>query len=73
MRIRHLAISAVLLALLASCLAADVSGNWSGSMSMGDNQLTLNYVFEQEGDKLTGTVTGPQGAPLKAPTGVSRF
>src|ERR1017187_1689184 len=45
-------------------LAADITGNWTGSMSMGDNQFTLAYSFKQDGEKLTGTVTGPQGDPL---------
>ena len=31
---------------------------------MGDQPLTLTYAFKQDGEKLTGTVTGPQGAPL---------
>lgn len=54
-----------MLAVLAGvALAADISGNWTGSMSMGDNQFTLNYTFKQDGAKLTGTVTGPQGDPL---------
>ena len=31
---------------------------------MGDNPFTLTYAFKQDGEKLTGTVTGPQGDPL---------
>jgi len=45
-------------------LAADITGDWTGSMSMGDNQITLSYSFKQDGGRLTGTVTGPQGNPL---------
>jgi len=56
---------AVLLAVVAgAALAADITGNWTGSMSMGDNQFTLSYTFKQDGETLTGTVTGPQGDPL---------
>ncbi len=33
-------------------------------MQMGDNSFTLAYAFKQDGEKLTGTVTGPQGDPL---------
>lgn len=58
-------VTAVLLAVVAgAALAADITGNWTGSMSMGDNQFTLSYTFKQDGEKLTGTVTGPQGDPL---------
>ena len=45
-------------------LAADISGNWSGTMQMGDNPIPLTYAFKQDGEKLTGTVTSPQGEPL---------
>ena len=45
-------------------LAAVISGSWSGTMQMGDNPFTLTYAFKQDGEKLTGTVTGPQGDPL---------
>jgi len=58
-------VMAVLLAVVAgAALAADITGNWTGSMSMGDNQFTLSYTFKQDGETLTGTVTGPQGDPL---------
>jgi hypothetical protein len=42
-------------------LAADISGNWSGTMAFGDQQIPLSYTFKQDGDKLTGAVHGPQG------------
>ena len=62
---KTIVVMAVLLAVVAgAALAADVTGNWTGSMSMGDNQFTLTYAFKQDGEKLTGTVTGPQGDPL---------
>ena len=65
MRNRNLVACATLLALLAgAAVASDITGNWTGSMSMGDNQFTLTYNFKQDGEKLTGTVTGPQGDPL---------
>jgi hypothetical protein len=55
----------VLFALAAGVvLAADISGTWSGSMNMGGNDMTLTYTFKVDGEKLTGTVTGPQGEPL---------
>ena len=54
---------AVLVAALAgAALAADITGTWTGSLSMGDNKIDLSYSFKQDGEKLTGTVTGPQGS-----------
>src|ERR1035437_6785482 len=62
---RILFATAVLCAIFAgAALAADISGNWSGTLQMGDNPFTLTYAFKQDGEKLTGTVTGPGGEPL---------
>lgn len=54
----------ILLALAGAALAADITGNWSGTTSFGDNQFTLSYAFKHDGAKLTGTVTGPDGNSL---------
>jgi hypothetical protein len=52
----------LLLALAVTAFGADISGNWSGQITGPDgNSLTIGYQFKQEGDKLTGTVTGPGG------------
>ena len=42
-------------------LAADISGNWAGTMAFGDQQVPLSYTFKVDGDKLTGAVHSPQG------------
>jgi hypothetical protein len=47
--------------------AADITGSWSGTLQMGDNPLALTFTFQQDGEngeKLTGTVSTPQGEPL---------
>ena len=62
---KHFSVVAVLLAVAAgAALAADITGTWTGAMTMGDNQFNLSYSFKQDGEKLTGTLTGPQGNPL---------
>jgi hypothetical protein len=59
---RILLATAVLCVIFAGVvLAADISGNWSGTMQMGDNPLDLTFVFKQDGEKLTGTVATPSG------------
>lgn len=61
MQKRNFLACAVLLAVLAgAALAADITGKWTGS----SDQFTLTFAFKQEGEKLTGTVTGPQGDPI---------
>ena len=53
---------ALLMALSApSLFAADVTGTWTGTLSTPNGEATVTYKFNQDGEKLTGTVTGPQG------------
>jgi hypothetical protein len=50
-----------------SALAAtDVSGTWTGEFSGpdGGSGFQITFTFRQDGDKLTGTVLGPQGDPI---------
>lgn len=62
---RILCATAVLCTLFAvSALAADISGNWSGTLQAGGDAIPLAFVFKQDGEKLTGTVTHPQSEPL---------
>src|SRR5436305_8619342 len=48
--------------LLALAIAADVSGKWTGDMpGRGGDTTPTTFNFKAEGDKLTGSMTGPQG------------
>lgn len=50
--------------------ATNVTGNWTGSMNSPDgNSFTLTFSFKQDGQKLTGTVEGPQGQPMDIENG----
>jgi opacity protein-like surface antigen len=65
MQRRNILSAALILAILpAAAMAADITGSWSGTMSMGDNQFTLTYNFKQEGGTLTGSVVPPNGEAL---------
>ena len=55
-----LACAVLMTAMAGAALAADITGNWTGS----SDQFSLTFVFKQDGEKLTGAVTGPQGDPL---------
>ena|SRR2546427_13209249 len=63
MRMNHwflIAAMAVLLAMTAS--AADVAGKWVGEMPTRNGQTReTTFDLKASGDKLTGTMTGPQG------------
>ena len=48
--------------LLAVAMAADISGKWTGDMpGRGGDTTPTTFTFKASGDKLTGTMTGPQG------------
>jgi hypothetical protein len=48
--------------LLTLALAADISGKWTGDMpGRGGETSPTTFTFKLDGDKLTGSMTGPQG------------
>jgi hypothetical protein len=50
--------------------AADVTGNWTAETTSPDgNSMQLAFAFKQDGDKLTGTVQGPQGDAIDITNG----
>jgi len=50
--------------------AADVTGTWTAEMtSPNGDSFQLTFTFKQDGDKLTGTVQGPQGDPIEITNG----
>lgn len=51
----------MLAALAGIAAAADVAGKWTGQVPTRGEMATATFVFKVEGDKLTGTMTGPQG------------
>ena len=46
------------------CLAAfdGLSGDWTGDLVTSTYSLTLTYHFKVDGEKLSGTVDGPDGS-----------
>ena len=62
---RSLLVGAVLAVCFAPiAIAADITGNWAGSVTVGDNQHNLTYNFKQDGEKLSGTVALVGGEPI---------
>jgi hypothetical protein len=46
--------------------AADVTGKWSGQVPSRGEAAAATFTFKVDGDKLTGTMTSPQGeVPLQ--------
>ncbi len=42
-------------------ISADPSGNWAGNADSPNGPVEIAYTFKVDGQKLTGSVTGPQG------------
>lgn len=57
-----LVLGLLVLSAVAAFAATDVTGTWT-STAKGDNgeDFVLTFIFKQDGAKLTGSVTGPQG------------
>ena len=50
--------------------AADLTGVWSGNIvTPGGDNFQLTFTFKQDGVKLTGAVSGPQGDPVQITEG----
>jgi hypothetical protein len=63
------AIAAIVLT-AATARAADVTGSWTTEVTTPDgNSFQLAFNFKQDGDKLTGTVQGPQGDAMDISNG----
>ncbi len=63
-------ISVLAICMCSPCLAADISGKWKGQLTTPNGDaIAIDYDFKQDGDKLTGTVTGPQGEPTEIAEG----
>src|ERR1039457_671171 len=63
MRNRMFVLAAIaLLLFLTAASAADLNGKWKGDMKMPDGAgLEINFNFQVNGEKLTGTVTNTYG------------
>ena len=54
--------SIFVLLLAAAAFAADVTGKWTGQVpARGGETREATFTLKAEGDKLTGTMSGPQG------------
>jgi hypothetical protein len=45
-------------------MAADIDGNWKGGIDSPNGSVEMKFTFKMEKDKLTGSMTGPDGTPV---------
>jgi len=60
--------TALVIAFIAICYAAatDITGHWTGKIN---DQFDVVYDFKVDGEKLTGTTTGPNGNKINLSDG----
>jgi hypothetical protein len=58
MRIKMVFLS---LALAVAAWAADVAGRWKSSVDTPNGSMDIVFAFKANGDRMTGTATGPAG------------
>ncbi len=64
--------SGFLLALLLAAVpafAADIDGNWTGSIDTQNGPVMVSYTFKADGSKLTGSTMGPDGSLIQIKDG----
>ena len=59
---RLLAAGCLLFVLAAPVFAADIDGQWNGSVSTPNGDFPVSFTFKADGDKLTGSMSGPDGS-----------
>jgi len=57
----------LVIAFIAFCHAQDITGKWAGKVM---DQFDVTYNFKVDGEKLTGTTSGPDGNPITLQNGV---
>jgi hypothetical protein len=63
------ALLVLMLLFAAPAMAADVDGKWSGSLATPNGDVTVGFDFKSDGATLTGSTTGPDGAPAPIKNG----
>lgn len=62
---RWAAVAALSVTVVAAAWAADASGKWNWKQRRGQNEVTQNAEFKQDGEKLTGFVLGGPNGDVK--------
>lgn len=59
--------AALVMVIITACFAADITGKWTGKIM---DQYDIAYNFKVDGEKLTGSTTGPEGNVINIQDGV---
>jgi hypothetical protein len=58
------ALAVAVLVMAAPALAHDVDGKWTGTVATPMGEIPVAFEFKADGTALTGTSSGPDGAPV---------
>ena len=61
---KFFALVTMILVLSVPVFAADVDGKWTGNFSTPNGDLPVAFTFKADGEKLTGSTTGFDGAEV---------
>jgi hypothetical protein len=67
MKFKALAIGMLLAA--SPLFAAEVDGNWAGSIDSPNGAIEIKFSFKADGEKLSGNTTGPDGMTVNIKNG----
>jgi len=62
--VKPLMIVALILVVCIPAFAADVDGKWAGSIAGPAGDTPINFTFKADGEKLTGSTVGLDGAEV---------
>jgi hypothetical protein len=57
----------LILTVISVCFATDITGKWAGKVM---DQFDVTYDFKVDGEKLTGSTSGPDGTPITLQDGI---
>jgi hypothetical protein len=58
-----------ILTITGTLIAADITGNWAGTVSTPKGDYPISFSFKTEGAKVQGTMLGTDGTPFKIENG----
>lgn len=61
---KFIAISMMMLVLCVPVFGADVDGRWTGVVAAATGEVPVSFTLKADGEKLTGTTTGLDGAEV---------
>ena len=66
---KYLVALIAILTITGTLIAADVTGNWAGTVSTPKGNYPISFSFKTDGAQVQGTMLGTDGTPFKIENG----